>query len=174
MPWKLIGWSRNKSPYWFKILHIITHTRQWHVPSHFFGWAGDKRVSKTFRLQFMNFTTNKIWFAIFYYDRRISTHGIIGECLFQTSSSSMLKLFCSFWQGSVGMGPSKMLNDNATCPFYLAQNCDMIGKCPTTREFDHCIQVFSSRTLFNTPLFFFFLIFIGSRLIIIHLINHIV
>jgi len=49
MPWKQIGWSRNKSPYWFKILHIITHTRQWHVPSHFLGWAGDKRVSKTCR-----------------------------------------------------------------------------------------------------------------------------
>jgi len=96
MAWKLIGWSRNKSPYWFKILHIITHTRQWYVPSHFLGWAGDKRVSKTRRLV-MNFTTNKFWFAIFNYDRRISTHGIIGECLFQTWISSMLKIFCSFF-----------------------------------------------------------------------------
>lgn len=173
MPWKLIGWSRNKSPYWFKILHIITHTRQWHVPSHFSGWAGDKRVSKTCRaLQVMNFTTNKIWFAILNYDRRISTHGIIGECLFQKWISSMLKVYCSFfWQGSVGMGPSKMLIDNATCPFYLAQNCDMIGKCPTTREFHDCIQVISQNVIQHA---FVFLLFDLHWILINHypLINH--
>lgn len=40
--WKLTGWGGNKSSYRFKILYISTHTRQRHVPTHFFAWAGEK------------------------------------------------------------------------------------------------------------------------------------
>ncbi|TKY62221.1 hypothetical protein E2542_SST12077 [Spatholobus suberectus] len=72
--------------------------------------------------------------------RRTSTHGIIGECLFQTLISSMLRVFSSFFTKIRWYGAIQDVNRYAICPFYLAQNCDMIGKCPP-REIDDGIEV---------------------------------
>lgn len=162
MPCKLTGWGGNKSSYWCKILHIITHTRQWYVPSYFFGWTGDKESPKRVDLLLVDFTTNKLFDLQF----TIMTGGLQLMELLENAFFRRWLVQCLvpfFDKDPLVWDQPICVNRYTICPFYLAQNCDMIGKCPTTREFDDGIRVFSRRTLFiqcadHTPLLSFFYI----------------